>query len=413
MKSPICTRRLVLCALLISCAAASSVSASEDLQYNIGENFFYLHEADLYDGASRIQSVSRTGQKSDVSRGTLPEFGAYDFESTGTGTDTFTIRGKNVVELKADRIGTGDLESGAPDGVWDKVEVVSLMSWTLKDRITVVPENDDWLGLPTVFSFKWNASNNKLVGVWNTVEEEIGCFDGLGCLARPLNGYSAIVDSYTTIEIFAPGLREKIYDYPHRGFLFDRPQDGLTQTTTVNVPDAEVSQAIPCEYGVPFDVEIRLTLDIVMTVESSRGQPDIRFESDFANTFNPLAFGVLDENGDPVPGVTYESEAGIRYDLSEAPEEPMRVPGDTTLDGVLDLSDGVRLLLFLFSDTVTELPCGDGTADHSSNVELADFNGDTNIDVSDAAALLGFLFMDGPPHALGTEPLPITGCAGI
>jgi len=85
-------------------------------------------------------------------------------------------------------------------------------------------------------------------------------------------------------------------------------------------------------------------------------------------------------------------------------------PGDCNGDGTLDISDPVCFLLYLFVNSSTPLPCGDGTLDSPSNAELLDFNGDGLTDLSDAIAGLSYLFTNGPPHALGLGCVKLAGC---
>ncbi len=44
------------------------------------------------------------------------------------------------------------------------------------------------------------------------------------------------------------------------------------------------------------------------------------------------------------------------------------------------------------------------------DLALADANGDAAIDIADPIAILGFLYRDAAPPALGTACLPISGC---
>ena len=86
-----------------------------------------------------------------------------------------------------------------------------------------------------------------------------------------------------------------------------------------------------------------------------------------------------------------------------------QVPGDINQDAVLDVSDGVKLLLYLFSGGVRTLPCGDSIAD-PGNAALTDFNGSGFVDITDAIQILGYLFRDGSPPALGPGCTWMAGC---
>ena len=90
-----------------------------------------------------------------------------------------------------------------------------------------------------------------------------------------------------------------------------------------------------------------------------------------------------------------------------------QLPGDCNHDGALNLTDGICVLGYLFSGSPSRLPCGDGSSADTGNLELVDFNGDNSINLSDAVGVLGFLFQGGPAHTLGTECVPIAGCAEV
>ena len=64
-------------------------------------------------------------------------------------------------------------------------------------------------------------------------------------------------------------------------------------------------------------------------------------------------------------------------------KKPIR--GDANLDGVIDLSDAITLLLYLFKGLEVSYP------------EILDTNTDDTIDISDVIYLLNFLFTGGPP----------------
>ena len=74
---------------------------------------------------------------------------------------------------------------------------------------------------------------------------------------------------------------------------------------------------------------------------------------------------------------------------------------------MLDISDAVCLLGFLFQNTPPVLPCSSTLA----NVALMDCNGDGAIDISDAVNKLNFLFQGGPPPVQGMGCVEIPGCA--
>jgi hypothetical protein len=45
-----------------------------------------------------------------------------------------------------------------------------------------------------------------------------------------------------------------------------------------------------------------------------------------------------------------------------------------------------------------------------ANLCLLDWNGDRRLDISDGVGGLNWLYLDGPPHAVGAECQPIAGC---
>ena len=85
-------------------------------------------------------------------------------------------------------------------------------------------------------------------------------------------------------------------------------------------------------------------------------------------------------------------------------------PGDTNLDGRLDVSDVVAILRLLFSGTALPLPCEGVSLNEGGNLLLLDHNGDEAVDLADAIAVLGFLFQEGSEHALGRSCTRIEGC---
>jgi hypothetical protein len=99
--------------------------------------------------------------------------------------------------------------------------------------------------------------------------------------------------------------------------------------------------------------------------------------------------------------------------LCPAGEGGRMIPGDTNGDGGLDLSDAVALLVFLFLGSSKELPCGDGTPQAPGNMSLLDWQPDGTIDISDAVATLSFLFVGSQPHALAVPGAEATGCVPI
>jgi hypothetical protein len=93
------------------------------------------------------------------------------------------------------------------------------------------------------------------------------------------------------------------------------------------------------------------------------------------------------------------------------------IPGDANGDAGLDISDAVALLGFLFLGGGKTLPCGDGTVTHPGNISFLDWQPDGMVDISDAVAMLSFLFLGGSSHTLAVPGsvtptcVPIAGCA--
>ena len=96
-------------------------------------------------------------------------------------------------------------------------------------------------------------------------------------------------------------------------------------------------------------------------------------------------------------------------------EEPggWQVPGDLSQDGRLDLTDAVALLGFLFQGRPISLPCGDGTVTDPANLTLLDDNADGGVNLSDAVYILVYLFSGGPPPVLGAECVQVAGCEQV
>ncbi|MBI4586263.1 MAG: hypothetical protein HY717_19815 [Planctomycetes bacterium] len=84
--------------------------------------------------------------------------------------------------------------------------------------------------------------------------------------------------------------------------------------------------------------------------------------------------------------------------------------GDGDRDGELGLNDAVVLLSRLFRGDPRELPCQGDSLFSPGNRSLFDSNGDGEVDLSDPIHDLTFLFLGGPPHALGPGCLEIPRC---
>ena len=91
----------------------------------------------------------------------------------------------------------------------------------------------------------------------------------------------------------------------------------------------------------------------------------------------------------------------------------LQMPSDLTQDAQLNLSDAIALLGHLFLGNPTLLPCGDSTVSDPANLLLLDANGDGGVNLSDGIHVLTYLFLGGPPPAEGTECLRIGSCPDL
>lgn len=91
----------------------------------------------------------------------------------------------------------------------------------------------------------------------------------------------------------------------------------------------------------------------------------------------------------------------------------LRLPGDANQDANLDLGDAVGVLLLVYRPELTTLPCEGEHAADGGNLLLLDFNGDSLVDGADAVGVLSYLFLQGPPHSLGTTCQRIEGCSSL
>ena len=84
--------------------------------------------------------------------------------------------------------------------------------------------------------------------------------------------------------------------------------------------------------------------------------------------------------------------------------------GKAVVFNTITISDGISLLLFLFSPAGGADPCP-GTLDPAGRTALLDWDGDGSLGLSDPLGLLRHLFQGGPPHARGARCIPVSGCA--
>jgi hypothetical protein len=108
------------------------------------------------------------------------------------------------------------------------------------------------------------------------------------------------------------------------------------------------------------------------------------------------------------------ADASCSQGLEVSEPGGLQVPGDCNQDGELDISDGICTFGVLFSGIPPRFPCGNGLPDDPGSVALMDFNGSGGvIDISDGISLLVFLFNNGRPHPLAVPGQELTGCVRI
>ena len=100
-------------------------------------------------------------------------------------------------------------------------------------------------------------------------------------------------------------------------------------------------------------------------------------------------------------------------DSEPRPQGGGQIPGDLTQDGELNISDAIALLGFLFLGAGETLPCGDGSLEDEGNRLLLDSTGDGAVDIADAVYTLNYLFLGGMNPALGTSCVRIAGCREV
>jgi hypothetical protein len=93
----------------------------------------------------------------------------------------------------------------------------------------------------------------------------------------------------------------------------------------------------------------------------------------------------------------------------DGPGGGLQLQGNLNQDGAVDLSDAVAILGRLFLGAAGPLPCGD-SIESPGNTALLDVNGDTRVDIGDPVHLLNYLFSGGGPPSMGPECAPIQGC---
>jgi hypothetical protein len=85
-------------------------------------------------------------------------------------------------------------------------------------------------------------------------------------------------------------------------------------------------------------------------------------------------------------------------------------PGDANLDGAVDVSDAIFSITMLFLDAALSLPCDGASPQDIGNRVLLDVNGSGVVDLSDPVFLLQYLFHAGGPPVLGVDCIAIEDC---
>jgi aminopeptidase N len=107
------------------------------------------------------------------------------------------------------------------------------------------------------------------------------------------------------------------------------------------------------------------------------------------NTTTGIVDGIPTDTGRVVLTVS-ATGTGSGFDSKEiairiAPEPPMPyIPGDANHDGIVDISDAVYLITFIFSGGSAPIP-----------MKAGDLNADCTVDISDAVYIIGYIFSGG------------------
>ena len=87
--------------------------------------------------------------------------------------------------------------------------------------------------------------------------------------------------------------------------------------------------------------------------------------------------------------------------------------GDANQDALVNITDAIASLRFLFAGAAPTLPCGEGSLEDAGNVLLLDVSSDGAVNVEDPVYLLNYLFSRGAPPALGTGCIRIAECPNL
>lgn len=215
-----------------------------------------------------------------------------------------------------------------------------------------------------------------------------------------------------------------------QGGFAPEPIGGLRVTSAVVTPST-ISCSCPTS-GVPAGSNIRISgslkptqadAAVAMEYTSPSRQKIIRRvtideKGTYRDAFTPMTAGQW------MVQAFYQGDKGVQGAESDlcsfnvTPSvAPMRVPGDCSADGTLDISDAICVFGFLFLGKPERLPCGTGSSKDEGNLNLLDWQPDSALDLSDGVGALQFLFLGGPPHPLAIAGKPqgcvlMPGCAG-
>ena len=102
-------------------------------------------------------------------------------------------------------------------------------------------------------------------------------------------------------------------------------------------------------------------------------------------------------SGDVVVKLTVKDRCGAQrsatHTVNFTPAGGRQKPNDENQDGKMDISDAVAVLNYLFTGTNPSLPCASGDKGDPANIALLDANGDGKVDLSDPVRLLESLFL--------------------
>jgi hypothetical protein len=244
---------------------------------------------------------------------------------------------------------------------------------------------------PTLYLLSPGASGSALVKryAWgNTRELEVTArlrtaFTEPG---TAVEGYSISVE-HTESPFQLLEVTDGTNEISSRGFvrteIVDRgPRRGFVSAAVVcdcSLPPIGDFPLVRARYHVDFGAETLPFLELAGRIEYRDG---------LQGSGQPVA-NVLMVRGSPLVPCLQPLDVPIRL------ENPDFVRGDANFDGVLDISDAVKLLHSQFTDGAT-LRCDDA----------GDANDDGEIDISDPIHILGYLFGEGPPPP---DPFPWAG----